>query len=67
MSSKLVITVDSSNSASLLQVQSKGRYKRLLTNTVGFYQPSQPLYTTASEKDYWTAVLTAVSALVATL
>jgi hypothetical protein len=67
MSSKLVISVDSSNSASLVQVNSKGRYKRLLTNSVSFYVPGEPLYTTADEKSYWTAVLDTVQALVATL
>lgn len=67
MSSKLTVTVTGSNAASKLVVSTSGRYKRLVTNTVSFYLPGQPLYTTTSEKAYWTAVLGVVQAQIAAL
>ena len=67
MSSKITVTVTASNAASKLIVSTSGRYKRLPTNTVSFYLPGQPLYTTTSEKAYWTAVLAVVQAQIAAL
>lgn len=67
MSSKMTITVTGSNAASKLVVSTSGRYKRLVTNTIGFYLPGQPLYTTTTEKAYWTAVLAVVQAQIAAL
>lgn len=67
MSSKITVTVTASNAASKLVVSTSGRYKRLPTNTVSFYLPGQPLYTTTSEKAYWTAVLSVVQEQIAGL
>ena len=67
MSSKMTVTVTASNAASKLIVSTSGRYKRLVTNTVSFYLPNQPLYTSTSEKAYWTAVLGVVQAQIAAL
>lgn len=67
MSSKLVVTVTASNAASKLRVSTSGRYKRLVTNTFSVYLPGQALYTSTSEKAYWTAVLAVVQAQLAAL
>lgn len=67
MSSKLTITVTTSNSASKLQVSTGGRYKRLVTNAFSVYLPGQSLYPSTDVKAYWTAVLADVQAQVAAL
>lgn len=67
MSSKLVVTVTASNAATTTRISTSGRYKRLTTNSVNSQQQGQPLYTSSSEKAYWTAVLADVQAVIAAL
>jgi len=63
--SRLVITVTSTRGASNIQVSSKGRYISLNTNTIDQYLSGEPIFGTASEAAYWSAVLPIVTAAIA--
>lgn len=67
MSSKMVLTVTSSTSATNLRISTSGRYKRLLTNAINLVVPGLPLYTSTTDKDYWLAVLAEATAQVTAL
>jgi len=60
--STLTITVTKSNSASTVLYRDKGRYATINTNTVYRNLLGQPLFTTASEKAFWEAVVAVVLA-----
>jgi hypothetical protein len=64
---KFDISVTSSRGASHVTATSKGRYVSFQTNGIVLDMPRQPIYTTASLKAFWLAVLadvtTAVNAL----
>jgi hypothetical protein len=59
--SELRITVTSSRNASAVRIRSVGRYRGLSTNTLSTTLTGQPLFTTASEVEFWTAVLAAIA------
>lgn len=59
--SQLRVTVTSSRNASTIRVRSVGRYRGLSTNTTDVTLQGQPLFTTASESAFWTAVLAAIA------
>lgn len=65
--SKIVVQVQRSKNFSSTTVRTSGLYGALVTNTINIDTPSLPLFTTASEKAYWQAVLTAVQAQLAAL
>lgn len=56
------ITVGKSNSASIVTYRSKGRYATINTNSIYRGLTGQPLFTTATEKAFWAAVLAQVVA-----
>lgn len=57
--------VTRTNSASNVTFSTTGRYAAIDTNTLTQGPVSEPLYTTASQKAFWTAVLASVQALIA--
>jgi len=65
--SKIVVNVKRSKNFSSFTIRTSGLYGALVTNSINLDVPSQPMYTTASEKAYWTAVLTAVQGQIAAL
>lgn len=67
MAAKLTVSVTSSNARSTVRISTSGRYKDLLTNGINLFVPAQPLYTTATAKAFWTAVLAEVQAEIAAL
>lgn len=54
---RLVITVTSSRNNSTITIRSNGSYRGLITNTEEKDLTGLPLYGTASEAAFWTAVL----------
>lgn len=64
---KMTVRVSSSRSASRVQVSSNGRYISTPMNTIELNETGQPIYTTASPKAFWTAVLADVQAAIAAL
>jgi len=65
--SKIVVDVKRSKNFSSFTVRTSGLYGALTTNSINLDVPSQPLYTTASEKAYWLAVLAAVQVQITAL
>jgi hypothetical protein len=61
---KMTIRVTSSRGASNITVSTSGRYISLPVNTVSADLPREPVFTTASAKAFWEAVLPIVSAAV---
>lgn len=59
--SELRITVTSSRNASTVRLRSVGRYRGLSTNTITATLTGLPLFTTASESAFWTAVLAQIA------
>lgn len=57
---RLVITVTSSRNNSSISIRSTGQYRGLTTNGEEGNLNSLPLFTTASENAFWTAVLAEV-------
>jgi len=64
---KITIRVNRSRNFSSTSVRTSGAYGALTTNSINIDTASLPLYTTASEKAYWQAVLTEVQAQLAAL
>lgn len=64
---KLTIRVSQSRNYSTVQFSSSGRYKGLVTNTVRQELLLQPVFTTADELHYWSAVLAVVQAKITAL
>lgn len=64
---KLTIYVNRSRNFSATRVRSTGTYGALDTSGITIDTPSLPLFTTASAKAYWQAVLTEVQAQLAAL
>ena len=67
VSAKMTVRVVKSRSTSTYSVRTAGSYASLPANTVTLDEPGQPLYTTASAKAFWLAVLAAVTAQVEAL
>ena len=65
--SKIVVQVKRSKNFSSTSVRTSGLYGALVTNSINLDTPSLPLFTTASEKAYWLAVLAAVQAQITAL
>lgn len=61
---RLDIRVTSSRSASKVVVSTTGRYVSTPMNTIEITAGSQPLFTTASPKAFWLAVLAVATAQV---
>lgn len=59
---KMTIRVTSSRTASTVRVSTAGTYKGAQTNTIALDLPAQPVYTTATAKAFWLAVLATVTA-----
>lgn len=64
---KIVITVNRSRNFSSTTLRTHGVYGALSTNSISIDTPSLPLYTTASEKAFWQAILTEAQAQLAAL
>lgn len=65
--SKFTIRVNSARSSSDISVSTTGVYAGTPVNTITFQLINQPVQPNASAKVFWTAVLTAVQAHLATL
>lgn len=63
--SRLTITVTKSTSQSTVAISSNGKYASLVTNSIGYRETGQPLFSTASEQAFWAAVLPIVQAAIA--
>lgn len=59
---KMTLTVSKSNTKSKVIVRTVGTYSSIPMNTIDFNMTGQPLYTSASPKAFWLAVLAAVNA-----
>ena len=59
--SELRITVTSSRNFSTVKIRSVGRYRGLSTNTLSTTLTGLPLFTTANEDAFWTAVLAQIA------
>jgi len=66
-SAKMTVRVTSSSSASVVSIATAGRYKGTNVNSVRVNLTGEPLYTNASAKAFWTAVLVTVQAYIASL
>jgi len=64
---KLTVRVTSSRTSSVLRTSTTGRYISTPVNTIDLAMPGQPIFTNASAKGFWTAVLAAVTAEIAAL
>ena len=64
---KITIYVDRSINFSQTRVRTTGLYGALLTNDITIDTGSLPLFTTATSKAFWQAVLTQVQAQLAAL
>lgn len=64
---KLTVRVTSSRSASIVKVGTTGTYLSTSMNDIEVDATGQPIFTTASSKAFWGAVLTAVQAEIAAL
>lgn len=65
--SKFTIRVRSARTSSDISVSTTGRYLGLDVNTITFDLPLAPVQPTVDAKTFWTSVLTAVQAHLATL
>ena len=65
--SKLTVRVNSARSSSDISVSTTGTYAGTAVNTIAFQLINQPVQPNASAKVFWTAVLAAVQAHIATL
>lgn len=65
--SKIVVQVKRSKNFSSTSLRTSGVYGALVTNSINIDTASLPLYTTASEKAYWLAVLAEATAQVTAL
>jgi hypothetical protein len=64
---KLTVRVGSSRSSSTVKTGTTGVYLSTPMNTIEINSTGQPIFTTASPKAFWTAVLAAVQAEIAAL
>lgn len=64
---KLTVRVTSSRSASVVKVGTTGRYIATPMNDIEIDATGQPIFTTASPKAFWTAVLAVCQAEIAAL
>lgn len=64
---QMTLRVTKSRSNSAVALRTIGSYAGLAVNTIDLDLAGQPLYTTASAKDYWLAVLAAATAAVQAL
>lgn len=62
--SRLTITVTKTTSTSTVVISSNGKYAALITNSIGYRETGQPLFSTASEQAFWLAVLPIVTAAI---
>jgi len=65
--SKLVLQVKRSKNFSSTTVRTSGLYGALTTNSINIDTASLPLYTTATEKAFWQAVVTELQTQLAAL
>lgn len=64
---KLTVRVTSSRTSSVVRTSTTGRYISTPVNTIEVNATGQPIYTNASAKAFWTAVLATVQAEIAAL
>lgn len=64
---KLTVRVTSSRTSSVVRTSTTGRYISTPVNTIDIAATGQPIYTNASPKAFWTAVLASVQAEIAAL
>lgn len=64
---KLTVRVTSSRTASVVRTSTTGRYISTPVNTIDLTATGQPIYTNASAKAFWEAVLATVQAEIAAL
>lgn len=64
---KITIYVNRSRNFSSTRVRTNGSYGALQTSSITIDTASLPLYTTASEKAFWQAILTEAQAQLAAL